>query len=74
MKVEIENFQTGWYGITLGVNENDIDRLIELLTYLKNNTDQHFHISSDYEGDGGVGDIEIYVQNEDEPDNMNIQF
>ena len=72
MRAEIEDFKTGWYGITLGVNKKEIDRLIKLLTHIKNDTDQHFHISSDYEGNGGIGDIEIYIQNEDDPDNMKI--
>ena len=73
MRVEIKNFQTGWYGLTVGVNKNDIDTLIKLLTHIKENNDEHFHISSDYKGENGVGDIEMYIQNENESNNMSIQ-
>ena len=37
---------------------------------LKKDSDQHFHISSDYKAAGGLGDIMIYVQSPNEPSNM----
>ena len=74
MKTQLKDFNTGWYGITFGVKERDIDDLIEALKWLKTNTDQHFHLSSDYEGEQGVGEIEIYVQNESAKDNMHLQL
>jgi len=73
MKAEIEDFQTGWYGLSLGINKNDVDNLIERLIYIKNNSNEHFHISSNYDGEGGVGDIEFYILDENEEDNMIIQ-
>lgn len=46
----------GKFGIELG----EIERLIQSLNMLRQAPGQHFHISSDYKGNGGVGDIEIY--------------
>lgn len=61
MHGEIENWNNGWYGISLGLSPGEIDRLIELLRMLRVDPTQHFHISSDYKGTGGIGDIEMYV-------------
>lgn len=71
MYVELEDFKTGWYGIGIGLREKEIDILIEQLIRLKADKKQHFHISSEFEGDGGVGDMEFYIH-EDEKDNMYI--
>lgn len=71
MYVEIDDFETGWYGMRISVRKNEIDILIEQLRQLKKDENKHFHISSDYEGEGGVGDIEFSVQGE-EKDNMSI--
>ncbi|BCT93676.1 hypothetical protein LYSHEL_27030 [Lysobacter helvus] len=72
MRAEIEDWKNGWFGIGLGLSVHDIERLIALLTELRDDPDQHFHLSSDYAGAGGVGDIEIYVQSSDEPSNMHL--
>ncbi len=72
MHVTIENFKTGWYGISIGIKEAEIDRLIDGLRGLKKNKDEHFHARSDYDGDGGVGDIEFYVELENTKDNMEL--
>ncbi|MCI5227695.1 MAG: hypothetical protein D3918_13810 [Candidatus Electrothrix sp. AX2] len=71
MHAEIEDFKTGWYGINISIRKHEIDVLIKQLKQLKQNKQQHFHISSDYEGDGGLGDVEFSIQ-EDVPDNMSI--
>ena len=71
MHVEIEDFKTGWYGIGIGIRENEIDILIEQLKKMKQEKTQHFHLSSEFEGDGGIGDIEFYLQKEGK-DNMQI--
>ena len=72
MRAEIENWNNGWFGVSLGLSSKEIDRLIALLTKIRNDPDQHFHISSDYAAAGGLGDIEIYVQSSDEPSNMRL--
>lgn len=70
MHTKIEDWKNGWFGLKLGIAVHEIDPLIALLTMLKSDQDQHFHISNDYKGVGGVGDIMIYVQSADEVSNM----
>jgi hypothetical protein len=70
MHTELEDWKNGWYGIQLGISGSEIDRVIELLKMLKEEPDQHFHFTSDYKGNGGIGDITVYVQTQDEIDNM----
>ncbi len=72
MRIELEDFGTGWYQLHVALKEQDIDSLVAQLLMLKDNKDQHFHASSDYEGEGGIGDIEFYVQSADEQDNLMI--
>ncbi len=71
VRTELEDWKNGWYGVQLGISVEEIGVLIERLTALKAEPDQHFHLSSTYEGDGGLGDITIYVQDASEPSNMN---
>ena len=54
----------------LGISVREIDTLIERLQMLKAEPDQHFHLSSTYQGSGGLGDITVYVQDFSEPSNM----
>lgn len=72
MHGEIEDWKNGWYGVTLGVSVAEIDRMIGLLTRLRDDPDQHFHVLSDYSGLGGLGDIEVYVAEADATSNMQI--
>lgn len=71
MFVELEDFKNGWFQVSVGLNKDDITLLIEQLKMLQEDPEQHFHISSDYKGSGGVGDIEIYVK-DDNASNMNF--
>lgn len=71
MYVELEDFRTGWYGINISLRDDEIDVIIEHLKNLKKDNSQHFHIASDYEGDGGIGDIEISVKDNGQ-NNMSI--
>ena len=70
MHAKLEDWKNGWFGVQLGIREGEIDRLIELLRVLKNETDQHFHLSSDDKAENGLGDITVYVQDPLEPDKM----
>jgi len=72
MHGEIESWNNGWHGISLGLTGAEIDRLIALLTKLRSDPDQHFHISSDYSGSGGIGDIEVHVASADELSNLQL--
>lgn len=74
MKTTIEDFETGWFGISMGIKKSEIDILIEGLQSLKSNKTQHFHIVSNYEGQGGIGEIEVYVQDESSQDNTVIDL
>jgi hypothetical protein len=74
MKSSIEDFRTGWYGLKLHLDLNDIDRLLELLVLLKDDKNYHFHIFSTAFDDeaGGVADIEFCRKDESEKSNMDI--
>ena len=70
MHAELERWASGWQGLRLSLRPSEIGRLIELLHMLQQDPEQHFHISSKYEGAAGLGDIEISVAGPNEPDNM----
>ncbi len=72
MHVECEDWKNSWCGITVSIDPAEIDHLIELLQMLKASPDQHSHISSDYKGTGGVGDIEISIRGENQQHNMHL--
>ncbi len=73
MIAEIEKWKEGWQGISLGLSNTEIDHFIQLLTEIRNDNDQHFHISCKRnDGDPGLGGIEIYVKSESEKDNMHF--
>ena len=72
MRGEIENLNNGWYGVSLGLSVPEIDRLIALLTEIRSDPEQHFHISSDYSGGGGLGGIEIYVAEAGSASNLKL--
>ena len=74
MNIQLEDFKTGWFGITLGIKESELDILIEGLRGLKRDAEQHFHIRSEFAGEGGVGDVEFYVEAEEAKDNSTIDI
>ena len=70
MHSKLEDWKNGWFGVEIGVKPTDIDALIANLNMLREEPDQHFHLSSNYKGEGGLGDIVFYVQASGDPDNM----
>jgi hypothetical protein len=72
MHAQLEDWKNGWYGLELRLSRAEIDSLTRSLELLKKDPDQHFHISSDYAGAGGIGDILICRKGDAEPDNMLI--
>lgn len=72
MHSKLDDWNNGWFGLQLALKRDEIDRVIELLQMLKDEPDQHFHLSSDYKGKGGLGDIEIFVQPQDQVSNMEL--
>jgi len=72
MYSKLEDWKNDFFGIELGLSLNEIDELIELLQMIKADDEQHFHISSDYKGQGGIGDIVISQKYEGQKDNIFI--
>ena len=70
MHVNIEDFKTGWYGMSITLSTEDIDQLIANLKAIKEDKEKHFHFFSDYEGPGGVGDIAFYHNTDNFKSNM----
>ena len=71
MNVDIKDIGNGWSEIGIGVTSSDIHALIAGLTALEQRRD-HFHIRSDFSGEPGIGDIEIYWVEEDSSRNMTV--
>jgi hypothetical protein len=44
MDLQIQDFKTGWFGITSGIQKTQIEILIRGLKNLKRDEDQHVHI------------------------------
>lgn len=72
MQADLDDFKTGWYGVLLGLKEEEIDHLVEALQDLKRYK-THFHFRGDFKGDGGIGDIELYYQTDNQPSNMELE-
>jgi hypothetical protein len=72
MHVKIEDWKNEWSGISIGIDPDEIGRIIELLKMIEEDPDQHFHISSVSKGTGGVGDIEVFIRSEKKKHNMNL--
>ena len=70
MHTELEDWKNGWFGVQLGLTSKEIDVVIERLQMLKVEQDKHFHLSSTYQGGGGLGDITVYVQDSSTLSNM----
>ena len=68
----IKDWKNGWFGVELGFDLDEIDALIELLQMIKKDPEQHFHMSSEHRGDGGLGDIEVFVRSKSEEHNMRL--
>ena len=73
MIAEIEHFETGWHGLFLRFDAEEIDRLVEKLQLLKERRIGHFHMrDNNSAGDKGIADIEISLKGKDERDNTII--
>ncbi len=70
MKIQLEDFKTGWYSLALGLKENDIDQLIDFLKQLKEKK-SHIHIVCSSEAPG-LENLEIHYA--DETENSNAIF
>jgi len=72
MRVVVDELKGNMINIDLGLQPSEIDRLIGLLEMLKSNHDQHFHISSNFDGACRVGEITFYVKEPNEPDDIHL--
>jgi hypothetical protein len=72
MRVTSEDWKNGWFGVDIELSLINIDHLIEMLKMLKEHPDQHFHISSDFKGTGGVGQLTFSIQSHDSVDNTEM--
>lgn len=71
MIADLEKWKEGWQGLSIGLSNDEIDHFIGLLTDIKEDNDQHFHISTiSNTGEPRLGGIEIYIKQESEEDNM----
>ena len=72
MHGELENWNNGWFGLRLGLTADEIEHLILLLSELRGDPEQHFHVSSNYSGAGGIGDIEFSVAGPEASNNLSL--
>jgi len=70
MNVVIEDFKTGWFGLSIGLKPKEIDFMIESLQHIKAHPEHHFHAHSEFKGDGGVADMQICLVADDFKENM----
>jgi len=61
MRIDIETFESGWHSLTWGMSTSEAKHLIANLRILIDHPAGHFHLSSDWEGAPGVGDIEVFI-------------
>ncbi|HEY2411929.1 MAG TPA: hypothetical protein VGI40_06790 [Pirellulaceae bacterium] len=70
MQAKIEDWKEGWSRMQLGIHPTEIDALIKSLIMIRDDPEQHFHLSSDYKASGGLGDIEIFALPDNAPHNL----
>lgn len=72
MKIELEDYGTGWFAATIYMTRNDVDTLIEKLQRLKAKQFEHFTINKSNNERADLESIEFYLCTEKEIDNADI--
>jgi len=72
MKAELSDFRTGWYGLSLELSALEIDEFIRALKSIKGSSG-HFHFRSSFEGEPGVGDIEVSCSGQAQSGNLVLE-
>ena len=72
MRASLEDWRNGWVEGEIGLSVQDIDQLIASLQMIKADPDQHFHATSDFVGEGGIGQITFQVQQVSEANNLKL--
>ena len=70
MKVEREDFESGWSDVSIGLSKGEIDEFIDLLERLQKDEIGHFHFRSEFNDDSRISDIEFSKKGIEEKDNM----
>ena len=74
MNVTLENFDSGWVGLSIALGRSEIDVLIQRLNDLKSDKLGHFHFRcDDFSAAEGVADIEITTKCDGDVDSLKIQ-
>lgn len=74
MRGDIEDFKTGWYGVSLQLRPEDIDLLINYLQKLRRDADYHFHLFRNTDGGTGTGIADIEISAQRSTDGSNLAF
>jgi hypothetical protein len=72
MQATLTDWNNGWSGVQLGIQPTEINALIGMLEMIRDDPEQHFHLSSDYKASGGLGDIEIFALPDDGEHNLHL--
>lgn len=64
MRYELNDFGSGWTGPDLGLSYQEIEELIQCLKKLQQGEVDHLHFRNDFQGSGGLADVEIYIDSE----------
>jgi hypothetical protein len=71
MKLTLDQAQAGWYEVSIGLSSEEVARLIALLVRIRDDPDQHFHLSHQDGSHGGPGQVTFYSSSpEDEPNGV----
>ena len=72
MKVEREDFESGWTDISVRLTLEEIDHITGLLRELKEGKIAHFHMASRHNDESRISDIEFSIAGREDNRNMDI--
>ena len=72
MEARLEDFKTGWFGLSIGLTDDEIGLLVRRLQELQASRG-HFHARGDFTGPGGVADIEFSWQEHSQTGGLSIE-
>ena len=72
MYVGIEDWKNGWFEVEIGIDPKEIDILIDRLKMIRDDHEQHFHITREIWEEKGVGKLTFYIRQEKEEHNMSL--
>lgn len=71
MRLTLDQTHSGWYELSIGVSAEEVDRLIALLAKIRDDPEQHFHLSHEDDRHGGPGRVTFHASShEDEPNGI----